>query len=427
MIDFIKIEELSNRDQIRDLLDFGVTVIERTGEMPVRKSHATMRGLTFTLTPGGRFMKVQGSVHKFSNGGERNNDRFTFDRFMQVADDLRDYISPEDRVNVIEIGLNIKTPFPPGQFLKNLISHKKDRFNRYTLPEQDRAEVPHSQYRVKIYDKGLQQGGENVLRVEIRVNKMQFLRGSFPNGLTWGDLQKPENWVTFGQYLIGTFKEVVYYDPTVKRAILTPSELKIIEEGNNPIYWENLKGGHQERQRIRFQNLIMKHGTKFNTIGELLSEELARVLPRKVAEIYQNANPDIDTLKTGHFSEVAEIYPLLDCKNPPPPIPIKICPVTGVDISMQKPDSKFLCVSGLKELMKTDPGKFKKLRDERLSRRWYCDTDEVQLREIAHSIRNEYFNPRNNTRRAVEKIMTRPALFDSMPYIRVEARVYLEG
>lgn len=426
MIDFIKVEELEKRDQIRDRLDFGLVVIEKTGEVPDGKRHATMKGLIFTLTPGGRFMKVQGSLHKFANGGERNNDRFTFERFRVVADELRDFISPNDRINVIEIGLNIRTPFPPGQFLKNLISHKKTRFNRFILPDQDRAESPHSQYKIKIYDKGLQQGGENILRVEVRVNKMQWLRSSFPDGLKWSDLQRPDTWVTFGQYLIKTIEEVVYYDPTVKRAKLTPSELKTIEEGHNPIYWENLTGDHQERQRRRFQDLIRRHGTKFNSIGDLLRDELARVLPSEVAEIYQNSELTEGHRETGQNDEVAESYPLLDCKNTPTPPQGRYCPVTGIDISMQKPDSKFLCTTGIRELMRTDPAGFERLRAKRLSDRWYYDPEEVQIREIAHSIRNEYFNPRHNTRRAVARIMEHPTLFDIIVHIKKDKRVFLE-
>ena len=101
--------------------------------------------------------------------------------------------------------------------------------------------------------------------------------------------------------------------------------------------------------------------------------------------------------------------------------------MTGFDISMQRSGSKFLCTAGIRELIRTDPAGFESLRAERLSPRWYNEMEEVQIREIAHSIRNEYFNPRHNTRRAYERIITHPALFDIRPYIRMEARVYLES
>lgn len=426
MIDFIKVEELANKDRIRELLDFGMVVIEKTGEVPDRKRHATFKGLVFTLIPGGRAMKVQGSLHKFSNGGEKNNDRFTFDEFLKVAEELKDYISPGDRINVIEIGLNVRTPYPPGQFLNNLVSHKKRRFNRVTKQDQDRGEVEHFQYKIKIYNKGLQQGGGNILRVEVRVNKMQWFRSSFPDGLTWADLQKPESWVTFGQLLIRTFSEVVYYDPTIKKATLSPEDLRIIEEGNNPIYWENLNGSHQDRPRKRFQSLVKRHGQKFGTLADLLKDELRQVLPSKVADIYQNEGTETDAIETGQLDTMAESYPLLDCKNTPPP-GRRYCPVTGFDITDQRSSSRFLSTTGIRDLMMRHPEEFDRLRAERLAPGWYGFPVEVQIKEIAHSVRNEYFNPRNNTRRAYERIMTHPALFDSMPYIRMEARVYLES
>ena len=190
MIDFIKVEELANKDRIRELLDFGmeltreevvncvgpegqkhikesfesgIVVNKTTGELSQRKRHARLKGLIFTLIPGGRGMRMQGSLHKFSNGGEKNNDRFTFDDFLAVAEELEDYISPRDRINVIEIGLNVRTPYPPGHFLKSLICHKGNRFNLIDLWDEKRAEAWHKQYRIKIYDKSLHQGGEKTL------------------------------------------------------------------------------------------------------------------------------------------------------------------------------------------------------------------------------------------------------------------------
>lgn len=108
MIDFIKINDLAVGATIQDLLDFELKVNHRTGEeMMNRKRSAYLRNLVFTVTPGERFVKIQGSLHKYLNGGDLNNDRFTFDRFLKVADDLAEYISDNDLINVLEFGVEV--------------------------------------------------------------------------------------------------------------------------------------------------------------------------------------------------------------------------------------------------------------------------------------------------------------------------------
>jgi hypothetical protein len=92
------------------------------------------------------------------------------------------------------------------------------------------------------------------------------------------------------------------------------------------------------------------------------------------------------------------------------------CLVTGFDISMQKGDSKFLCTTGIKYYKKNDPKIWLQLR-KRLSPRWHGCSEDSQIREIHHSIRNEYFNIINNTRRSIKKLIEEPALFNQLNLI----------
>ncbi|HEY5125560.1 MAG TPA: hypothetical protein VIK14_17670, partial [Ignavibacteria bacterium] len=97
MIDYFKINNLAIGLKIQAILDFGVLVNEKTGEEYLhKKKSANLNNLIFTITPGNRFVKVQGSLHKFANNGTKNNDRFTFNRFSKVAEDLKDFISSDD-------------------------------------------------------------------------------------------------------------------------------------------------------------------------------------------------------------------------------------------------------------------------------------------------------------------------------------------
>ncbi|MFC2151938.1 hypothetical protein ACFLSE_05365 [Bacteroidota bacterium] len=96
----------------------------------------------------------------------------------------------------------------------------------------------------------------------------------------------------------------------------------------------------------------------------------------------------------------------------------KICPVTGLDISMQPRNSKFLSTSGVKWYYENDKKIFDKTLAPRLTER--CKDKDVnkQFRAIAHSIRNADSNPRNNTRRAIRKLLDdKYILFNNMQLI----------
>ena len=101
MIDFIKINNLRIGSEIQKLMDFEIKVNQETGEeLMNKKKSAYLKNMIFTLTPGERFAKVGGSLHKFYNNGKVNNDRFTFDKFHKVYENLCAYISPDDLINV---------------------------------------------------------------------------------------------------------------------------------------------------------------------------------------------------------------------------------------------------------------------------------------------------------------------------------------
>jgi len=84
---------------------------------------------------------------------------------------------------------------------------------------------------------------------------------------------------------------------------------------------------------------------------------------------------------------------------------IKSCPVTGLDISMQPKNSKFLSYTGVKWYFEHDYKTYKKVLMSRAQKNHTDKDNEYQFREIAHNIRNSDSNPRNNTKRAINKII----------------------
>lgn len=96
----------------------------------------------------------------------------------------------------------------------------------------------------------------------------------------------------------------------------------------------------------------------------------------------------------------------------------KICPVTGLDISMQPKNSKFLSSSGVKWYYDNDKRTFDSVLAVRISGELKSIDMNKQFRKIAHNIRNEESNPRNNTKRAIQKILDeKDSLFNNMQLI----------
>jgi hypothetical protein len=96
----------------------------------------------------------------------------------------------------------------------------------------------------------------------------------------------------------------------------------------------------------------------------------------------------------------------------------KTCPVTGLDISMQPKNSKFLSYTGVKWYYNNDYDTYKEMLAPMLRKRWKYKSLKDQFREIAHIVRNRDSNPRNNIRRVLARILNdENTLFNNLSLI----------
>ena len=221
----------------------------------------------------------------------------------------------------------------------------------------------------------------------------------------------------FRSVLEKKFSEVVYFDPSINLKQIPESDRLIIEKGHNPIFWENLTGLYIYRIRKQYQDLIKKHGTMFNNLPDLLIQEI-----NETVKSYHYSPIENKTLNYPEITQTVKSYPLLYGNNSPMAINTPVCMVTGINISMQKSGSKFLGISGIRQLKKTDPEGCEKLKNQRLNSKWLIYPLDIQIREIAHSIRNEFYNPKNNTKKSILKINEDPVLFDNWSLISQDKR-----
>ena len=451
VIDFIKINNLGIGLSTQELLDFEYRVIKKTGEiLTQKKKSAYLKNLIFTLTPEqkidkhGRIIdltpiaKLMGSIHVYANGGKFNNDRFTFIRFLTIQNELKKFISPDDRINVLEFALNVITPFDPTDFINNLMTHLKTPFNKTITQDEVSSYVKYSHFVLKIYNKGIQQPtGSFILRIEVKYLKMQRL---FPRGLKWADLSKIEIWNKLGDEILKKITEVIYYDPSIDLEKVPEKDREILIKGHNPIYWQNQKGPHLSRDRHHYQDLVRKNGVLFNLLPQLLNQELSRVvnyshfpdlniavkdslINKELVNCSRFAISDDSHTHSTENRALVNCSPLLYSNNSPCTTSNSsagaFCKVTGIDISCQKSGSKFLGISGLRQLYNLDPSSFERLKSGRLSPKWEKSSLEIQFREISHSIRNQTYN----TNRDIKKLYKDPVLFDFWLLIKEEKRI----
>lgn len=391
MIDYIKIEIHGLNPQTllaNPLLDFFNRVNEKTGEMG-SYLNAYTKGLEFKMydpteaNPKGR-ITLEGSLHKYWNGGAHNFNDFGLVEVWQVLDELnRLYgIDPVNSVlRVLEIGVNILPPVPTKMILHYCLFHKTDCLKWiYTRDEGEYKQGRHQRHTLKLYNKRkhYEKKGftidREILRIEKKWEKMQELnkRGIY----TLSDLLN-YGLNSFATDLLKEWENVLFYDWQ------TLNGTKCEASYSNPNFWEKLKRENFKYHRRRLNELIQQNPNNLkNKVGELIRE--------KAAEL--NSNPtQINPL----YIRLIQVVPTLEDQAKER----RVCVLTGLNISMQEGGSFHLSHTGLNYYWQTDKKVFDEVRKKYLSDRWKDADKEIQIRELAHNIRNHHNNKRIKEKR----------------------------
>lgn len=116
---------------------------------------------------------INGSLHRFKNGGASNIDDFSYSELENVLINMDEEIgiSPDfAEIKNIEIGVNLRLPYDPIYFIDSIIKRK----TRYPELTSVGSKINYSEYAIKIYSKSKQDKlykDDNILRVEIRFEK----------------------------------------------------------------------------------------------------------------------------------------------------------------------------------------------------------------------------------------------------------------
>jgi hypothetical protein len=439
-------------------LSFPLLVEEQTGAVLSKfPRKATDRGLTFTLKPkidgSGYRIELTGSIHKYRNNGHHNADQFTAaDLLAALIEWVETYgINPTMAIlNNIEFGVNVALPFPVACVLDNLISYKGRRF------QPDREHGPYywqclfGQYAVKIYDKGAQFRDTvpglppNLLRVEVKVLKMEYLHKKGISIKTLADLLTVAYYGKLGALLVETFQDILFDKPTINPALLKPKDRELLISGRNPKFWaipDGLTGKaydaqqkSRKRKEQQFRALLDQHRAGANWQNQIagfigqtwaqlttVTPELATTITNQLAAWQMLEKCPVltalpDQPAPGEMSGFDHLYlvsepditgepttPETSTRETPHP-GVMYCPVTGVLIDDPRPRQRF--VSG--EMLARDAGLLAEVSGR--YGQYTKGSKESEPVRAAHNVRNSYHNPRNNLKRRIGRVHGQPVL-----------------
>lgn len=348
MVDFIRLRiEKPDISAIRSnvLLEWQETTNEKTGE--IIECKAEYNGLTFRIIVN-KYCYIAGSLHKFWNiingSGLQNYNDFSLPDLSLIIQNICtsfDLVPDNCIIENIEFGVNIISPIPVYQVIQAVINHKLKPFTREYSEKKRFRECEHYQYIIKVYDKGLQfDQSENILRVEVKVLKMDFLKKKNIRINSLSDLSDLQKLSELGRELRDNFNEILFYGIGISSDNLPNRERIVLIEGQLAQYWVDLKNSDRNlynKRRVRFIDLVHKY-TTFDiplNVGNAITEKWNE-LQTRTPQTLHNMTGGINSDNTQYDrSSIGSYCVNLDINNQ------TLCKVCGKDLAGRKPGIKF--------------------------------------------------------------------------------------
>ncbi len=265
MIDGIKIEcnYLSNKILNNDILNFSLSVNDKTGEVIDATQKCKYKALHFKIVPSKihknkLYCNIDGSLHKYFNDGLHNYNDYSFVDICQTVKDLQanfDIIPEQSILQNIEIGLNIELPISAKDFLNMLICMPSRKFTALSIDKVElgkQCKIGDKKY-LKIYDKGNQSKKDlkNLLRIELKYKRMKELNTKY-NIRTLADLTDHKKIENLYKLIVKAFNDVIIYENNINPENLNEAKQVQFYKYTNQHYWLNSKN-YTQRNRDKKQ------------------------------------------------------------------------------------------------------------------------------------------------------------------------------
>ena len=458
MVDYFKaLINIQNEARLKQLASEGVfsTVLNETDPETGELIKEAFIYENFYIRNTNKGLLIRGSLHKYRSRIKGiatrkqieqyqgfNGDLFTLSDINETLQTLCEVIGFAPSLAVlqnIEIGVNCEVSFDPKEFLKGMLFHRSN-FDYKTDHEGNYIQFNYQTYFLKIYNKGKQYDlPRNVLRVEIKVMKMTKLKELGVELETLNDIRAVTLLQAF-EVLYNEFEAVTYYDHTLRLEDLTSKQQGKALEYQSKNYWQeldkykktrqikqletmiqefsnNLKGQIQ-RQMIEAKNKILDTSDlpkvqPFNHPSKNEKVQLSNSLSKGVKSCilpFENTplesvkkDTDLDTKKTAF--DVTDLDHEKDKKTVEEKTALegskvekRFCPITGVSLELEKPETNYITTKTLKHLKEADPARYALICSMNLphtGKRAKYETD-IDA-HIAKQIRN-YYRYRHNVK-----------------------------
>lgn len=251
-------------------LAYGANVDLATGEIVSVGQIAVYKGLRFEIRPSikgdGYTLLLNGSLHKYSNGGLHNANDYPFSKLVNTVKGLIAgfaIVPKTSTLHGLEIGVNIKLPFSPLRIFKQAVCYRNKPFTQIDKKVKRMGLICClTDYDVKLYDKQAQskQSCGYVLRFEVKVKKMRYLRPY--QIVTMADLTDIDKMYSLLNVLTKALQGVIFFDYSMDQKQLSKPELNQFLTLSNPVSWAAMSKYQLTRNRRRLNDLLTKYSKR---------------------------------------------------------------------------------------------------------------------------------------------------------------------
>ncbi|RKE91905.1 hypothetical protein [Ichthyenterobacterium magnum] len=349
-------------------------------------------GILFEFTKHALYIYFKPHYH-FNNNLHNANDF----NVLNCINTLREFTdtfkvdAKELQIINIEFGLNIVIPkslICVKDFLTLLTYHGQNQFytdSKYSFCKYSTTTNCNGKTNVykiiKCYAKGIQfpeYTDLNTFRFEVKSNRKNYIESLGIKNLN--DLLEPSTYQTLENIILEEFDKILIIDDQARPG-LSKTKLDNHNKKLNPIYWHKLLN---KSKNVFRKNFKLYYDT-LNTCETHLKKEVRKLIFDKLQALKKCAvlTPYTKQKKCA----VLTLY-----KDEIGTHLFNRCLVTGLNISMQRSDSILLSHTGLKYYYKTERFTFDRIKNKYLSTNWINSDYQIQIKEIAHNIRNKHSN-----------------------------------
>ncbi len=317
--------------------------------------------------------------------------------------------------------------YDPTELIKCFVLYRNTSFEKLKVSEHGFGKVAEtSNFDIKVYNKSLQYNlPQHLLRFEVKVKKMVFLKRYGIENLTFSDLAKQEIYPLFKKMLLDIFDKILLYNPDITSDKFTNNQdRELFLFAINPDNWQNLDHRRKSEKLKRFEQLAGSGEIKeiFKTKISDKWEMLTR--PDKITTYLDISKPD----KITTFYSLQERLQINDTGQNHLTINgynVLLCKVTGLRIHDQQPSTTNLTEKGIKWYYENEPEIYKQKLESLLTKRWFSrhrsEEMEAYFEEIYHQIRSRLSTPRSNLKLGLKRLENKgPKLFPTVELLSPE-------